>query len=105
MGYSTSELEKVAVAIEGGAAVVDSELVPFLTLESKEERARVNLRLASAFYRRYERLTDETALRRAGSCADRALLLSRYSAEALPPFVEIKRALKDVAAIKEALKR
>lgn len=105
MGYSTSELEKVSKAIEGGADVVDSELSPFLTLESREERVRVNLRLARAFYRRYERLSDETALGRAGACAGRALLLSRYSAEVLPLFVEIHRALKDVAALKEALKR
>jgi hypothetical protein len=105
MGYSTSELEKVSGAIEGGAAVGDSELVPFLTLGSKEERALVNLRLARAFYRRHERLSDEAALGRAGACAERALLLSRYSAEALPTFIEINRALKDVAALKEALKR
>ena len=105
MGYSSSELEKVSRAIEEGEAAEDSELVPFLTLESKEERARVNLRLARAFYRRYERLSDETALRRAGACAGRALLLSRYSAEVLPLFVEINRTLKDIAALKEAIKR
>jgi hypothetical protein len=105
MGYSTSELERVSRAIEGGAAVGDSELVPFLTLGSKEERGRVNLRLARAFRRRHELLSDASALRRAGACAGRALLLSRYSAEALPLFVEINRALKDVAALKEALKR
>lgn len=105
MGYSTSELERVSRAIEGGAAAGDSELIPFLTLESKEERGRVNLRLALAFYRRYERLSDDAALVRAGACVGRALLLSRYSAEVLPLFIEINRALKDVAALKEALKR
>lgn len=105
MGYSTSELERISRSIEGGEAAGDSELIPFLTLESKEERGRVNLRLALAFYRRYERLSDAAALRRAGACVGRALLLSRYSSEVLPLFVEINRALKDVAALKEGLKR
>lgn len=105
MGYSTSELERVSRAIEEGEAAGDSELIPFLTLGSKEERGRVNLRLALAFYRRHERLPDATALRRAGACVGRALLLSRYSPEVLPLFVEINRALGDVAALKEALKR
>lgn len=104
MGYSGSEFEKVLERIETGEAVDGSELLPFLTLEPREERYRINLHLAGAYLRRHERLSDARDLDFARSCIDRALVLSRYSPEVLPLLIEINQALRDVDAIKEALK-
>lgn len=105
MGYGSIEFKSILNKIKKGEAVDDSLLLPFLTLESREVRWQVNLQLAAAYYQQHEQQREGQSLRRAGSCIERALLLSRYSAEVLPLYIEINRALQDVAAIKEAFKR
>lgn len=93
--------------IEAGEELSQSRLLPFLSLASKADRSRVNFELASAYFERYhqkEHPRDQAALRNASACADRALLLSRYSPEVLPLLIEIQRALGDVVAIKHGLK-
>jgi glycosyltransferase involved in cell wall biosynthesis len=98
----TSTLRKIA----GGEPFDDAELFPFLTQESKRGRYGVNLGLAEAFYERYERGHEaRRSLRRARDCAERALLLSRYSPEALPQALRAEAAAGDADSAAEALKR
>ena len=103
--YIPDEFRTLLKRIEGGESVDDSELLPFLALESKSDRYRVNHALAAAYYDLHERKGCARALRLARSCGDRALLLSEYSPEVLPTLVRIYRAQADAAAYKEALKR
>ena len=75
MEYRSPELKTLLKQIEEGAIVDQSQLLPYLTLESKAERYEVNLQLARAYYRRYELSQDVKALAYARACIDRALLL------------------------------
>ncbi|HJP95003.1 MAG TPA: hypothetical protein VJ875_23785 [Pyrinomonadaceae bacterium] len=92
-------------SLEAGEMVDHAQLRPLLTLGPKKDRYYVNLRLAAAYYDRYERLNDQQSLQYAKSCIDRALLLSRYSVDVLPLLVQINQALADVDAIRDAFKR
>jgi glycosyltransferase involved in cell wall biosynthesis len=105
MGYSSNEFKSILKKIGKGEPSDDSQVLPFLELESKEDRYQVNLELAESYYSRHKRLPDWQALNYAKSCIDRALLLSRYSPEVLPLLIKIGQALKDINAIKEALKQ
>jgi glycosyltransferase involved in cell wall biosynthesis len=105
MGDNDSGFNSVLGRVRGGEDFDDSELLPFLTRESVGERYRVNLGLAEAFYARHERAADPRSLGRARACADRAFLLSRYSAEALPVLLKVNGALGDADAAADALKR
>lgn len=105
MGDNDSGFNSILRRVRGGEDFDDSELLPFLTLESQGERYRVNLGLAEAFHARHERGPDPRSLVRARACADRAFLLSRYSAEALPVLLKVNGALGDADAAADALKR
>jgi len=105
MGDWHAELSSVIKSLQAGGTVDNSRLRRLLTLELKEDRYHVNLRLAAAYYDRYEHLNEQQSLQYAKSCIDRALLLSRYSVDVLPLLVQINRALDDVDAIRDALKR
>ncbi|HEX8284173.1 MAG TPA: glycosyltransferase [Pyrinomonadaceae bacterium] len=104
---SDSAFSSILKRIKGGEAFDDAELLPFLTLESKRERYRVNLGLAEAFWARHDRGADDAgrSLKRARDCAERAFLLSRYSPEALPQVLRADAASGDARAAGEALKR
>src|ERR1044072_6720372 len=105
MGDWSAELSTIIRSLQSGEMVASSRLRRLLTLESKEDRCHVNLGLAAAYYDRYEHLTEQQSLQYAKSCIDRALLLSRYSVDVLPLLIQINRALDDVDAIRNALKR
>lgn len=105
MGLSTDEFKAILTKIEKGEAVDDSQLLPFLALEAKDERRQVNLELAETYFRRYEQRRELLDLGLAKSCVERAWLLSRYSPDVLPLFIDIHRALGDVTAIEGSLKR
>ncbi len=105
MECHSTEFKTILKKIRKGEAVDDSRLTPFLFLESKNDRWQINLQLADAYYYSHERRHEEQNLRRAKAYIERAWLLSRYSPEVLPHFIKINRALKDIAALKEALKR
>ena len=106
MGYSSNEFKSILKKIRKGEAEDGSEVLPFLELESKEDRYQVNLELAAAYYLCHQRLPGrQQALHYAKSCIDRALLLSHYSPEVLALLIKINQALKDIDAIKEALKQ
>lgn len=87
--------------IANGENVSSSELLPYLCLERREERANINLRLAEAFWNSGR----EDNLEQAKVFIHRAWLLSRFSAALLPLYIQIHSALDDIAAIREAYKR
>lgn len=91
----------IAARIAGGESVPPAELLPYLMLGRREERAEVNALLAEACLKsgREDRLRDARAFVR------RAWLLGRFSPDLLPLYVEIHAALDDVAGIREAYKR
>lgn len=105
MVHNSEAFKTIVDMIERGEEVGDSELLPFLTLESKEDRCEVNTKLGRAYFKRYQSRDDQQSLRWAKSCVDRAWLLSRYSLTVLTLLNEIEEALKDVAAIKESFKQ
>lgn len=105
MGNSSPEFKTLLRKIRDGEAVDDLQLLPFLALESKDDRRQVNLQLAETYFSQFQQGRQRQYLHRARSCVERAWLLSRYSPEILPLFIEIHRALEDVAAIELALKR
>jgi predicted O-linked N-acetylglucosamine transferase (SPINDLY family) len=105
MGDWRVELSSVIKGLQAGQAEDHSQLRRLLTVGSKEDRYVVNSRLAAAYYDRYEQLGDRKSLNDARACIDRALLLSRYSVDVLPLLIQINRALDDVDAIRNALKR
>lgn len=105
MEFPAGEFDSLLRNIREGAAIEASQVLPFLILESNEDRSRVNLDLAESFYKSYERQPDAQSIRWAKSCIERALLLSRYAPEVLPLLIQINLAVNDIAAIAEALKR
>ena len=105
MEFRSGEFNSLVKKVRNREAIEDTQLLPFLTLESKAERAQVNLQLAEAFYERYQEQPDPQSMRWARSCIDRAFLLSRYAREVLPLLIRINQTAGDVAAIVEALKR
>ncbi|MEN3325782.1 MAG: hypothetical protein V7638_589 [Acidobacteriota bacterium] len=105
MGDWSAELSSVIKSLQDGPPADNSQLRRLLTLESKQHRYLVNLRLAAAYYDRYEQLGDRKSLDYARACIDRALLLSRYSIDVLPLLIQINLALDDADAIRNALKR
>jgi glycosyltransferase involved in cell wall biosynthesis len=93
--------DEVLARVAGGGSVAPAELLPYLCLERREQRARANARLAEA----YLKSGREENLPHAGVFVRRAWLLRRFSPDLLPLYVEIHAALGDVAAIREAYKR
>lgn len=87
--------------ITNGEVVSSSEFLPYLCLERREKRANVNMLLAKAYWQSGR----EENLQYAKVFIQRAWLLSRFSLEWLPLFVEIHSALDDIPGIREAYKR
>lgn len=94
-------LEVILSRIAGGEDVPAAELLPYLCLESREQRAEVNARLAGAC--RQSGRADY--LRHAGVFVRRAWLLGGFPPDLLPLYVDIHAALDDVDGIREAYKR
>jgi hypothetical protein len=93
--------ETILLRIAGGESVPSSELVPYLCLERREQRAEVNTLLAKACW--------ESGIaphrQQAKLFISRAWLLSGFSPKVLPLYTEIYSALDDIAGIREAYKR
>ena len=94
-------LETILSRIASGGAVSQSEILPYLSAESREERANVNRLLADACMRS----GGQSQLRHGKTFIRRAWLLSRFSAELLPLYEQIHAALGDVQGIRDAYKR
>ncbi|MET0624607.1 MAG: hypothetical protein ABW250_16635 [Pyrinomonadaceae bacterium] len=94
-------LDAILSRVESGESVPPAELLPYLCLERREQRAEVNLLLAGA----HLRAGGGQNLARARVFVGRAWLLSGHSPELLPRCTEIHAALDDVDAIRAAYKR
>ena len=94
-------LDVILSRIASGEAVPPSELLPYLSAESREQRANVNRLLADACWRS----GNEEHRRHAKTFISRAWLLSRFSPELLPLYEQIHGAAGDVESIRDAYKR
>lgn len=94
-------LEAILSRIAGGEDVPSSELLPYLCLEAREQRAEVNKLLAAAC----RRSGRADYLRHARVFVQRAWLLGGFPADLLPLYTDIHAALDDVPGIREAYKR
>jgi glycosyltransferase involved in cell wall biosynthesis len=94
-------LHAILSRIGSGEAVPSAELLPYLCLERREQRATVNHLLAEAYWK-----SGREEFRTFASVSiKRAWLLSGFSPEVLPLYTEIHSALDDIPAIREAYKR
>ncbi len=105
MDLSSGEFDSLLKEIARGEPVDNSRLLPFLILERKADRYRVNVDLANAFFERFQLQSNADSLAFAKASIWRALQLSNYSAEPLDTFIRIYNAAGDVPGIAEALKR
>ena len=97
----SQELEALLSRIASGGDVSQDELLPYLCLERKADRAVVNALLADAFFQRQ----DQQSLQRAGHFIQRAWLLSEFAPELIELYVKILSKLGNVDGIREAYKR
>jgi glycosyltransferase involved in cell wall biosynthesis len=96
-----SKLEPLLADIASGHSVDQDQLLPFLCLESKAERAEVNGMLADSYF---QRQTTES-LTQAADFMRRAWMLSDFSPDLLNLYLKIFTELKDVESIRGAYKR
>ena len=96
-----TDFENTLARIVNGEHIAPSELLPYLCLESKNQRCQVNYALAEAY------LQNETneSLEQAKVFIQRAWVLSGFSTDVLPLYVKIFCTLSDTAGIREAYKR
>ena len=94
-------LEATLSRIAGGESVSQTELLPYICAEGREERARTNRLLAEAYFHS-GRKED---LQHARVFIQRAWLLARFEPDLLPLYTQIHAALDDIPAIREAYKR
>lgn len=90
----TQLIEKIA----SGNSVSSADLLPYLCLENKEERCKVNMKLAEAYF-------QAGNIQQAKVFVQRAWILSEFSPVLLSLYCDINTACNDVAAIREAYKR
>ena len=91
-------LDKLLDRIVNRELVRSGEILPFLCLEKRSERCRVNFGLAEAFSKVGNKLQARIFM-------DRAWILSGFSAEILPLYLKIHSELDDLDPIREAYKR
>jgi glycosyltransferase involved in cell wall biosynthesis/SAM-dependent methyltransferase len=95
------EFDEVLSRIANGRDVAAPELLPYLCLETREQRCEVNAMLALAYSRGH---TPEH-IRQAKVFIQRAWNLSGFSADLLPVYIKIFSASDDIAGICDAYKR
>ena len=96
-----TEFENILSRIVNGEHIAPSELLPYLCLESKKQRCQINYALAEAYFQ----IETKESLEQAKVFVQRAWELSGFSAEVLPFYIKICKALDDIADIREAYKR
>ena len=92
------DFENLLGRIRNGDLVKSSELLPYLCLENREERCLANLRLAEA----YLKIGN---FQQAKIFINRSWILSKFSPDILPLYIEIHSALNDIDSIQKAYKR
>src|ERR1044072_3483317 len=93
-------LEAILSRIASGESVPHTQLLPFICLEDRNERADVNYQLAQAYFKS----GSAEDLQRARVFVQRAWQLSNFRADLLPLYTQIHAALDDVPKIREAYK-
>ncbi len=96
-----SEFDQLLQGILNGTEISSEALLPFLSIESLQQRVLHNKCLAGA----YLAADDEQSLERARVFAERAWILSGFSEELLPLYRQVHERRNDHAAIQEAYKR
>ena len=94
-------LEAMLSRIAGGESVSQTELLPYICVEGREERARINRLLAQAYFQS----GHEENLQHARVFVQRAWLLAGFQADLLPLYTQIHAALDDIPEIRRAYKR
>jgi len=94
-------LEATLSRIAGGESVSQTELLPYICLEGREQRARINRLLAEAYFQSGR----EEDLQHARVFVQRAWLLAGFQADLLPLYTQIHAALDDIPEIRQAYKR
>jgi hypothetical protein len=100
-GELPPELNAILLRLAGGEPARASELLPFLCLEGRRERANVNALLADACYQ----AQTPGHLMQAKVFIERAWVLSDSPANLLPLYLKIFTAAGDVTGIRAAYKR
>lgn len=96
-----NDFENIVRSIPKGYKPTQEELLPYLTLENKEERAYINYKLGEAYF-----LTGAPSLfTTAEVFAKRACLLSYYDDKCTKLYINILRNLDKTDGIKEVYKR
>ena len=93
-------LEAILSRIASGESVPHTELLPYICLEKRNERAGVNYQLAEAYFKS----GGEENLERARVFIQRAWQLSGFREDLLPLYTQIHSALDDIPKIREAYK-
>ncbi len=95
------DFDAILAGIASGERVTAAELLPYLCMESREQRCEVNALLADA-YAQSDSVED---LEQAKIFIQRAWLLSGCSPNVFPLYLKILSALNDVVGIREGYKR
>ncbi len=95
------DFNEILSCIAAGESITSAELLPYLCLESREQRGSINLKLAEA----YAQIGTLEHLEQAKIFIRRSWLLSRFSSDLLPLYIKIFSSLNDTPAIREAYKR
>jgi glycosyltransferase involved in cell wall biosynthesis len=95
------QFEQLLSRIATGRTVPQEELLPFLCLERKVDRAQVNALLADSYSQRQ----TEESFKLAGNFIRRAWLLSDFDPKLLDLYVKILSQLRDIEGIRDAYKR
>jgi predicted O-linked N-acetylglucosamine transferase (SPINDLY family) len=92
------DLDTLLEQVVSGAHITSDEFLPYLCLERKEERIIANTKMAEA----YVKIKN---FEQARIFINRSWIMSEFSAEIQPLYIQICDALHDYNAIKEAYKR
>jgi len=92
------EFKDIIRSISSGVDIDQTYITPYLTIDSREKRCEINLKLAQAF-------RDANNLSQANCFIQRAWLLSKFSEDLLPLFIDIHSSLGDIPSIQAAYKR
>lgn len=95
------DFTSLCARVAAGGRITAQEILPYLCLESRDERTEVNAMLADA----YAQNQTTEHLKQARIFIERAWILSRGSEHLLPLYIKIASALGDTASIREAYKR
>jgi glycosyltransferase involved in cell wall biosynthesis len=97
----SAEFNDILARVAMGAHITAADILPYLSVESRDQRCEVNAMLADA----YAQGATEEHLQQARIFMQRAWLLSGGSAALLPLYSRISAAFHDGASMREAYKR